>query len=85
METATGEQIVSVRDGIAYKQTSAGLTPIESEVTTLPDGTISIKSKDGSTKVLPHTGEAAAGSLSALGFGLISLVGMIWKKRFIKQ
>ncbi|MFR3288227.1 MAG: LPXTG cell wall anchor domain-containing protein [Enterococcus casseliflavus] len=36
-------------------------------------------------KVLPHTGEAATGSLSALGLGLISLVGMVWKKRVIKQ
>ena len=85
VETATGEQIVSVKDGVAYKQTVTGLTPIESEVTPLPNGNISIKAADGSTKVLPNTGEASNGSLSALGLGLISMVGSIWKFRFFKR
>ena len=85
IETATGEQIVSVKDGVAYKQTAAGLAPIESEVTPLPDGNISIKAADGSTKVLPNTGEASNESLSALGLGLMSMVGLIWKFRFFKR
>ena len=77
--TDTGEQIISVKDGVAYKETPAGLTAIDSAVTALPDGNISIKAADGSTKVLPNTGEVGANGLSILGMGLISMIGLIWK------
>lgn len=77
--TDTGEQIVSVKDGVAYKETVAGLTPINSPVTALSDGNISIKAADGSTKVLPNTGEVGANGLSILGMGLVSMIGLIWK------
>lgn len=77
--TDTGEQIVSVKDGVAYKETTAGLTPIDIAVTALPDGNISIKAADGSTKVLPNTGEVLANGLSILGMGLVSMIGLIWK------
>lgn len=77
--TDTGEQIVSVKDGVAYKETAVGLTPVDSAVTALPDGNISIKAADGSTKVLPNTGEVGANGLSILGMGLVSMIGLIWK------
>ena len=84
LEAENGEQIVSVKDGIACKQTAAGLAPIVSEVTALPDGNISVKASDGSMKVLPNTGEVVVGSLSILGFGLFSLAGLVWKFRYFK-
>ncbi|MDT2499386.1 LPXTG cell wall anchor domain-containing protein [Enterococcus avium] len=77
--TDTGEQIVSVKDGVVYKETAVGLTPFDSAVTALPDGNISIKAADGSTKVLPNTGEVGANGLSILGMGLVSMIGLIWK------
>lgn len=57
VETDTGEKIVSVVNGVAYKQTNDGtLTPIKAEVKQLPSGNISVKGSDGQLKVLPKTG-----------------------------
>ena len=83
VETDTGEKIVSVVDGVAYKQTNDGtLTPIKAEVKQLPSGNIAVKGSDGQLKVLPKTGSkqtvlmTVLGSLFTLGAGVVW-----WKKR----
>ncbi|NBA28351.1 LPXTG cell wall anchor domain-containing protein [Enterococcus hirae] len=83
VETDTGEKIVSVIDGVPYKQTEQGLTPVTANITKLPSGNIAVKGSDGQMKVLPKTGEEATSAVVTLIGGiLISASGwFFWKKR----
>ncbi|EME3574581.1 MULTISPECIES: LPXTG cell wall anchor domain-containing protein [Enterococcus] len=86
VETDTGEKIVSVVDGVPYKQTGKGLTPISANVTKLPSGNIAVKGSDGQLKVLPKTNEKATSFIVAfIGGILTSMSGwLFWKKRRMK-
>ena len=83
VETETGEKIVSVIDGVPYKQTEQGLTPITANITKLPSGNIAVKGSDGQVKVLPKTGEEATSLLVSLIGGILTTSSgwFFWKKR----
>ena len=83
VETDTGEKIVSVIDGVPYKQTEQGLTPVTANITKLPSGNIAVKGSDGQTKVLPKTGEETTSAIVTLIGGILTSVSgwFFWKKR----
>jgi LPXTG-motif cell wall-anchored protein len=84
VETNTGERIVSVKDGIAYKQADDGsLTPVTAEVKQLPSGNVAVKGADGKMKILPKTGEKATSAIVTLIGGILTSVSgwFFWKKR----
>ncbi|MGT4665762.1 LPXTG cell wall anchor domain-containing protein [Enterococcus hirae] len=83
VETDTGEKIVSMIDGVPYKQTEQGLTPVTANITKLPSGNIAVKGSDGQMKVLPKTGEETTSAIVTLiGSILTSVSGwFFWKKR----
>ncbi|EGP4751690.1 LPXTG cell wall anchor domain-containing protein [Enterococcus faecium] len=83
VETDTGEKIVSVVDGVAYKQKNDGtLTPISGEVKQLSSGNIAVKGSDGQLKVLPKTGEKETVLGTVLGMGMVALSGIgVWFKK----
>lgn len=83
VETDTGEKIISVIDGIPYKQTEQGLTPITANITKLPSGNIAIKGSDGQMKVLPKTGEETTSIIVTLIGGILTSISgwFFWKKR----
>jgi len=84
VETDTGEKIVSVVDGVAYKQTNDGtLTPIKAEVKQLPSGNIAVKGSDGQLKVLPKTGSKQTVLMTVLGSLLTLGAGVVWWKKRI--
>ncbi|EOE4922137.1 LPXTG cell wall anchor domain-containing protein [Enterococcus hirae] len=84
VETDTGEKIVSVVDGVAYKQTNDGtLTPIKAEVKQLPSGNIAVKGSDGQLKVLPKTGSKQTVLMTVLGSLLTLGTGVVWWKKRI--
>ena len=78
VETENGEKIVSVVDGVPYKQTENGLEQATAEVTKLPSGNISVKGSDGKIKVLPQTGSRKALGLTILGGLMVVGVGSRW-------
>ncbi|EMF0421548.1 LPXTG cell wall anchor domain-containing protein [Enterococcus hirae] len=76
VETNTGEKIVSVVEGVAYKQTEdGGLTPVSAEVKQLPSGNVAVTGADGKTKVLPKTGMDETLLLSLAGAFILAGVG----------
>ncbi|HFC9437189.1 TPA: LPXTG cell wall anchor domain-containing protein [Enterococcus hirae] len=76
VEASTGEKIVSVVDGVAYKQTEdGGLTPVSAEVKQLPSGNVAVTGADGKTKVLPKTGMDETLLLSLAGAFILAGVG----------
>lgn len=83
VETDTGEKIISVIDGIPYKQTEQGLTPITANITKLPSGNIAVKGSDGQMKVLPKTGEETTSVIVTLIGGILTSISgwFFWKKR----
>lgn len=83
VEAETGEKIVSVIDGVAYKQTDEGLTPVSAKVVTLPSGNVAVKGSDGQLKVLPKTGSEQTLLLTVLGSLLTLGTGVVWWKKRI--
>ncbi len=83
VETDTGEKIVSVIDGVPYKQTEQGLTPVTANITKLPSGNIAVKGSDGQMKVLPKTGEETTSAIVTFIGGILTSVSgwFFWKKR----
>ena len=83
VETDTGEKVVSVIDGVPYKQTEQGLTPVAANITKLPSGNIAVKGSDGQMKVLPKTGEETTSAIVTLIGGILTSVSgwFFWKKR----
>ncbi len=82
VEADTGEKIVSVVDGVPYKQTEQGLTPVTANITKLPSGNIAVKGSDGQLKVLPKTGEKETVLGTVLGMGMVTLSGIgVWFKK----
>lgn len=77
VETETGEKIVSVVDGVAYKEAQGGtLLPINAEVKELPSGNIAVKGSDGEMKILPKTGMDKM--LGTALVGAVLLAGSSW-------
>lgn len=82
VEADTGEKIVSVVDGVPYKQTEQGLTPVTANITKLSSGNIAVKGSDGQLKVLPKTGEKETVLGTVLGMGMVALSGIgVWFKK----
>ena len=82
IETETGEKIVSVVDGVAYKQKNDGtLAPISGEVKQLASGNIAVKGSDGQLKVLPKTGTKQTVMMTVLGSLLMLGSGFAWWKK----
>ena len=82
VEADTGEKIVSVVDGVPYKQTEQGLTPVTANITKLSSGNIAVKGSDGQLKVLPKTGEKETVLGTVLGMGMVTLSGIgVWFKK----
>lgn len=82
VETNSGEKIVSVVDGVPYKQTENGLAPISGEYETLPSGNVAVKGSDGKTKVLPQTGMHETLLLTAIGSLVLAGTGWyLWNEK----
>ena len=82
IEADTGEKIVSVVDGVPYKQTEQGLIPVTANITKLSSGNIAVKGSDGQLKVLPKTGEKETVLGTVLGVGMVALSGIgVWFKK----
>lgn len=82
VETNSGEKIVSVVDGVPYKQTENGLAPISGDYETLPSGNVAVKGSDGKTKVLPQTGMHETLLLTAIGSLVLAGTGWyLWNEK----
>lgn len=77
-----GASLVDIRDGLVTLSSGEKVTPESVGVTANADGTYTAKTIQGDMVTLPHTGEKNTAGLSAIGFFLMSLLGVTsWKRR----
>ncbi|HHY6851933.1 TPA: LPXTG cell wall anchor domain-containing protein [Streptococcus agalactiae] len=85
-ETPSGQTVVGTQNSQVIVQNTDGSTQtVKAEDiggTTNSDGTVTLPTASGEAKTLPQTGEEGS-LLSAIGLGLLSLVGVIFKKKAI--
>lgn len=85
-ETPSGQTVVGTQNSQVIVQNADGSTQtVKAEDvggTTNSDGTVTLPTALGEAKTLPQTGEEGS-LLSAIGLGLLSLVGVIFKKKAI--
>ncbi|MFS5262579.1 LPXTG cell wall anchor domain-containing protein [Streptococcus agalactiae] len=85
-ETPSGQTVVGTQNSQVIVQNADGSTQtVKAEDvggTTNSDGTVTLPTASGEAKTLPQTGEEGS-LLSAIGLGLLSLVGFIFKKKAI--
>lgn len=76
-----GASLVDIRDGFVTLSSGEKVTPESVGVTANADGTYTAKTIQGDMVTLPHTGEKNTAGLSAIGFFLMSLLGVAsWRK-----
>lgn len=76
-----GASLVDIRDGFVTLSSGEKVTPESVGVTSNADGTYTAKTIQGDMVTLPHTGEKNTAGLSAIGFFLMSLLGVAsWRK-----
>ncbi|MCY7178387.1 LPXTG cell wall anchor domain-containing protein [Streptococcus gallolyticus subsp. gallolyticus] len=76
-----GASLVDIRDGLVTLSSGEKVTPESVGVTANADGTYTAKTIQGDMVTLPHTGEKNTAGLSAIGFFLMSLLGVAsWRK-----
>lgn len=77
-----GASLIDIRDGLVTLSSGEKVTPESVGVTANADGTYTAKTIQGDMVTLPHTGEKNTAGLSAIGFFLMSLLGVTsWKRR----
>lgn len=81
--TNTGVTIVSTQNGAVVLSDGTITSPESVGAKTNSDGTISVTTASGESTTLPMTGEANISLLSALGTGLLGLLGFFFKKRHL--
>lgn len=85
-ETPSGQTVVGTQHSQVIVQNTDGSTQtVKAEDvggTTNSDGTVTLPTASGGVKTLPETGEEGS-LLSAIGLGLLSLVGVVFKKKAI--
>lgn len=81
VQLANGSTITDIRDGMVTLSTGEKISPEAVGITQNSDGTYSAKTIQGDLVTLPHTGEKNTAGLSAIGFFLMSLLGVVsWRK-----
>lgn len=81
VKLANGATITDIRDGMVTLATGEKISPEAVGITQNSDGTYSAKTIQGDMVTLPHTGEKNTAGLSAIGFFLMSLLGVVsWRK-----
>ncbi|EPU42852.1 LPXTG cell wall anchor domain-containing protein [Streptococcus agalactiae] len=85
-ETPSGQTVVGTQNSqVIVRNTDGSTQTVKAEDvggTTNSDGTVTLPTASGEAKTLPQTGEEGS-LLSAIGLGLLSLVGAIFKKKAI--
>lgn len=81
--TNTGATIVSTQNGAVVLSDGTITSPESVGAKTNSDGTISVTTASGESITLPMTREANTSLLSALGTGLLGLLGFFFKKRHL--
>lgn len=85
-ETPSGQTVVGTQNSqVIVRNTDGSTQTVKAEDvggTTNSDGTVTLPTASGDAKTLPQTGEEGS-LLSSIGLGLLSLVGVIFKKKAI--
>ncbi|MBU8847269.1 LPXTG cell wall anchor domain-containing protein [Streptococcus agalactiae] len=83
-ETPSGQTVVGTQNSqVIVRNTDGSTQTVKAEDvggTTNSDGTVTLPTASGEAKTLPQTGEEGS-LLSAIGLGVLSLVGVIFKKK----
>lgn len=82
IQTNTGASIVSTQNGNLVLEDGSVVAPEAIGAVSNEDKTITVTKADGTKATLPYTGEIES-SLKAIGAGLLTVVGWLYKKRFL--
>ncbi|EHB5081922.1 TPA: LPXTG cell wall anchor domain-containing protein [Enterococcus faecalis] len=83
VKAENGQMIVGMQDGVPLVRDNQGsvVKDLSIPVKKLPSGNVEVKTADGQTKVLPHTGEDLQIGLSILGSLLTVVAGFIFYRK----
>ena len=82
VHTSTGDSIVSTQNGNLVLEDGSVVAPEAIGAVSNEDKTITVTKADGTKATLPYTGESES-SLKAIGVGLLTVVGWLYKKRYL--
>ena len=82
VHTSTGDSIVSTQNGNLVLEDGSVVAPETIGAVSNEDKTITVTKADGTKATLPYTGEIES-SLKAIGVGLLTVVGWLYKKRYL--
>ena len=82
IQTNTGASIVSTQNGNLVLEDGSVVAPEAIGAVSNEDKTITVTKADGTKATLPYTGEIES-SLKAIGAGLLTVVGLLYKKRYL--
>ena len=82
IQTNTGASIVSTQNGNLVLEDGSVVAPETIGAVSNEDKTITVTKADGTKATLPYTGEIES-SLKAIGVGLLTVVGLLYKKRYL--
>ena len=82
VQTSTGDSIVSTQNGNLVLEDGSVVAPETIGAVSNEDKTITVTKADGTKATLPYTGEIES-SLKAIGVGLLTVVGWLYKKRYL--
>ena len=82
VHTSTGDSIVSTQNGNLVLEDGSVVAPEAIGAVSNEDKTITVTKADGTKATLPYTGEIES-SLKAIGVGLLTVVGWLYKKRYL--
>ena len=82
IQTNTGASIVSTQNGNLVLEDGSVVAPEIIGAVSNEDKTITVTKADGTKATLPYTGEIES-SLKAIGVGLLTVVGWLYKKRYL--
>ena len=82
IQTNTGASIVSTQNGNLVLEDGSVVAPETIGAVSNEDKTITVTKADGTKATLPYTGEIGS-SLKAIGVGLLTVVGWLYKKRYL--
>lgn len=82
IQTNTGASIVSTQNGNLVLEDGSVVAPEAIGAVSNEDKTITVTKADGTKATLPYTGEIES-SIKAIGVGLLTVVGLLYKKRYL--
>ena len=82
IQTNMGASIVSTQNGNLVLEDGSVVAPETIGAVSNEDKTITVTKVDGTKATLPYTGEIES-SLKAIGVGLLTVVGWLYKKRYL--